>query len=104
MKYLKSFEGRQKNPIRKYVVVPNNGKYEKDCLIIYKVVVGSKTHRLLMPNFVYVIESEDLINFGRNCRYEDYKILNNGYLFTSDDLDDVIDQLPILADMGRYNL
>ena len=111
MKYLKTFEGRTQNPIRKYVVLKNEGDaklFENNCLLIYQVCrtknkIMDFVHMTLNLKYIYLID-EDRVISQRARNHSEYKLINNYLIYTSDDLEDIKVKLPILVSSIKFNL
>ena len=103
MKYIKSFEGRKSNPIRKYIVLKDYLNNDDNVLLVFM-----KTKpKMMWIKYVFYIDSDEL---GESDKFQTVKqeydedIINKNLVFTSDDLLTVIKHLQFISTTSKYNI
>lgn len=112
MKYIKTYENVIENLIDKFVVYRTTSttidpitKKEYQFLFIFKIKSIDEYDTVTVKRYY---EYDTMLNKLKNSEIDDIKgninILLENTLFSSDNLQDCVDMLPVLSDINKYNL
>lgn len=110
MKYIKSYESIDINNIKKYIIYkPDNSlQLDKDknkWLFIYLILNINNDYTTLLRVYRYNISEEKLLEEKMSEElFVPIPAFSNRILFTSDNINECIEMLPLISNTNKYNL
>lgn len=110
MKYIKSYESIDINNIKKYIIYKPDNSLQRDkdkdkYLFIYIILNINNDYTTLLRVYRYNIPEEKISDVGISDEiFVPTDTIINRILFSSNDVEECIKMLPLVANTNKYNL